>query len=813
MRSKNTSISKKKCIFAADFRRTMRKLLFIVLLLHCIVARSQNYSVRFFDETDGLSHGHVSQILQDSTGMMWIATWNGLNRYDGTHFKAFKASNAGLDVPNDIIRRLYRRKDNNLLCRIEDRVLVFYTAECRFDTLSPAEEKQAYELLHPQQNKSQQLPAGSIKQHGNLTLSNILNNYTDRQGNIWSVAALSGFYLSTPLPAYGQYIGQKEVRSIGKMRSGEIVASVRDGQQLMVYDTTCALQGYIDANGALHKQPVSFGSLVYCIYETREGKLLLGRKPDGLVELSKGQRWEYTHIRSVYDIKEDNEGVIWVATFGYGLWRSRGLDDNGRYQWEQVDGTQELHIRRLLIHDGAILAATTGGLLVVDEAKSDSPRIKLHQRDAANSHSLSSNAVMCVYIKDGMLYVGTDGGGVNTLPLSDIYAEQPEFGHISTHDGLKSDVVYEIVSWSNHELVMQGNTALNIYNTQSEQITTYSKSYFGSAADSKWGEVAPVKMDCQHLLIAPSSGLLLLDKSAMQPIQEPVRIALSSIERNGKCEYGVDGLHAITLQPDERSIVLSFATLDYRNHGELLYSTRLYRKGEEKAWGPLSSVSDIFIQDIRPGDYIFEIRSTNAYGHLQDNTRRIDIHVSPMFIESTLGQCVIWLGALLTVILMTVITLQLRISRKRRAETLEAYLNLQERLAVFEQQHKENPQLPVPEILTTGYISENEQFVNALHQFLEKNLSNSELVMEDMAMFTNMSRASFNRKMKELFNLTPRDFVQAARIKHACSLLETTDMSAKEVAFECGFSDQRYFSKCFKSAMGQTPTEWRAGHA
>lgn len=785
--------------------------LFILLLVNCFAVGSQNYSVRFFDETDGLSHGHVSQILQDSTGMMWLATWNGLNRYDGTHFESFRAVEEGLDVPNDIIRRLYLLKDNNLLCRIEERVLVFNTATCRFDTLPPEEERQAYEMLLPKKNSSQQLPTGQVKQYGDKMLSNILNDYTDRQGNIWSVGALNGFYLSTPLPSYGQRLSGDAVRSIYQNSHGEVLASVRNGQQLKVYDTALRLRGYMDAAGVVHRQPTTFGSLIYCMCESHDGRLLLGRKPGGLIELFNGKRREYDSMRSAYDIQEDEEGTVWVATFGYGLWRSRGWNEKGEYRWEQVDGTQGLHIRRLLvIKDGAILAATTSGLLVVDDVRSDKPRIRLHQRDAQNSHSLNSNAVMCVHVKDGLVYVGTEGGGVNTLALADIYTEQPVFSHITTHQGLKSDIVYEIVNWSNHELLIQGNTALNIYNTQTHQVTTYGKSYFGSAEDSKWSEVRPVEINRQYLLTAPTSGLLLLDKATLQPIQEPVRIALSRIERNGELELGVDRLNDIVLSSHERSIVLSFAALDYRNNGELLYTTRLYRKGEVTAWSQLSSVSDIYIQDIRPGDYVFEIRSTNAYGHLQDNIRRINIHVTPMFIESGIGQTLVWLGALLTVIVLTVIALQLHASRKKRAETLEAYLDLQERLSIYEQEHKKNPQLPVPEILTTGYISENEQFLNALHQFLEQNLSNSELVIEDMAVHTNMSRASFNRKMKELFNLTPRDFVQAARIKHACSLLETTDMSAKEVAYECGFSDQRYFSKCFKSAMGKTPTEWRA---
>jgi transcriptional regulator GlxA family with amidase domain len=117
--------------------------------------------------------------------------------------------------------------------------------------------------------------------------------------------------------------------------------------------------------------------------------------------------------------------------------------------------------------------------------------------------------------------------------------------------------------------------------------------------------------------------------------------------------------------------------------------------------------------------------------------------------------------------------------------------------------------LPIPEILAPGYTSENEKFLNTLHVFMEQHIGDNNMSIDDIAKVTCMSRSSLNRKMHELFNLTAKDFVQAARIKHACNLLRTTDMATKEVAYACGFSDPRYFSKSFKANTGKTPTEYK----
>ena len=327
----------------------------------------------------------------------------------------------------------------------------------------------------------------------------------------------------------------------------------------------------------------------------------------------------------------------------------------------------------------------------------------------------------------------------------------------------------------------------------------------------------PIDLCDGRILIAPHDGLLLLNKSSLVPETEPVRIALSAVTLEGKTNYAVDNLTHLTLAPNERSLGLMFAALDYRGTSDIRYQTRFYAKGEDnEPWSAPTEMSEVLMQDITPGEYVFEVRSTNALGQWQDNTRRLTITVTPTFWESTAGW-MLQIGMLLLItIAITFQTVRVRYHRKQREATLNAYLELQERyLAVSSQpseissQPSESEPLPIPEILAPGYTSENEKFLNALHVFMEENIGNSELNMDDLADKMNMSRSTLNRKMHELFNLSAKDFVQAARIKHACRLLRTTDMAAKEVAYACGFSDPRYFSKSFKAKTGQTPTEYR----
>ena len=54
------------------------------------------------------------------------------------------------------------------------------------------------------------------------------------------------------------------------------------------------------------------------------------------------------------------------------------------------------------------------------------------------------------------------------------------------------------------------------------------------------------------------------------------------------------------------------------------------------------------------------------------------------------------------------------------------------------------------------------------------------------------------------------DYVNKKRIDHACELLETTDYSAKEIAYRCGYLNSNYFSRIFKKLVNTTISEYRS---
>ena len=87
----------------------------------------------------------------------------------------------------------------------------------------------------------------------------------------------------------------------------------------------------------------------------------------------------------------------------------------------------------------------------------------------------------------------------------------------------------------------------------------------------------------------------------------------------------------------------------------------------------------------------------------------------------------------------------------------------------------------------------------------------SELEIEDLARELGLSYENFRRIFLRYTGLAPYKYFLQLKMARAKALLETGDLSVKEVADRLAFENQYYFSRAFKSHTGQSPSGWRAG--
>ncbi|MGQ1947992.1 AraC family transcriptional regulator [Geofilum sp. OHC36d9] len=96
-------------------------------------------------------------------------------------------------------------------------------------------------------------------------------------------------------------------------------------------------------------------------------------------------------------------------------------------------------------------------------------------------------------------------------------------------------------------------------------------------------------------------------------------------------------------------------------------------------------------------------------------------------------------------------------------------------------------------------------------KFEMRNNLDKDLDFTDLASSLNLGYSYFRKMFKKHTGVSPGQYHLQLRLMRAKELLLTTDMPIKEVAYETGFESIHYFSRLFKSKIGQPPSELRKG--
>jgi YesN/AraC family two-component response regulator len=110
----------------------------------------------------------------------------------------------------------------------------------------------------------------------------------------------------------------------------------------------------------------------------------------------------------------------------------------------------------------------------------------------------------------------------------------------------------------------------------------------------------------------------------------------------------------------------------------------------------------------------------------------------------------------------------------------------------------------------TQILSAKEEFLQKALNYIYENLDNSQLSVESLSAHLCISRASLYNRVFEYAGMSPVEFIRTVKLEKAKDLLERSDKTVTEIAYETGFTNANYFTKVFKSKYNLTPSEYRA---
>ncbi|WP_256010379.1 hybrid sensor histidine kinase/response regulator transcription factor [Desertivirga xinjiangensis] len=102
----------------------------------------------------------------------------------------------------------------------------------------------------------------------------------------------------------------------------------------------------------------------------------------------------------------------------------------------------------------------------------------------------------------------------------------------------------------------------------------------------------------------------------------------------------------------------------------------------------------------------------------------------------------------------------------------------------------------------------DEQFLKKVLDTINQNMSNDDFSVEDLGEAVFMSRSHLFRKLKALTGQTPIELIYQVRIKRSMELLLARKLSISEIAYEVGFKNPSSFTSSFKKQYGKSPKEY-----
>jgi len=229
-----------------------RALLTFVSLMPLLLYSNEGIRIDHIDSKDGLSHNTVRYIIQDHQGLIWIASVNGLNRYDGYNFSAFYPEFSTLSLSENNIRMMYEDQQAYLWIQTSSRYFNCYNLnnESFVDYTGDGEARQ-YRNIKEASNGDIWLwgtqqglchvthqetgLSGKLYDKNNIGTDNISFVLEDSSGNIWAGTDKGLFRFNNGMfHQPGEKMRRYQFHSA--FESGEKLCFLTNNAEIVIYD-------------------------------------------------------------------------------------------------------------------------------------------------------------------------------------------------------------------------------------------------------------------------------------------------------------------------------------------------------------------------------------------------------------------------------------------------------------------------------------------------------------------------------------------------------------------------------------------------
>ncbi len=590
--------------------------------------------------------------------------------------------------------------------------------------------------------------------------------YADRWGNIWVGTERGGINKFNSTKREFEYF-ERISENNNTLSNNTINSIFEDDRNIWIGTAGGGLNQYSKRTGTIkhytlseNKSGTISSNFITAITRDEKNTLWVGTWGGGVNKLVNedlpNQRFVYyrpgtenTIINDyVSSIVPDYNGNLWIGTNGgldlYSLEKETFLHIN-----EIVENSDMLSSIGCIIKDKETKwwIGTQYGLvklefdLVDDELTNLS--LKKYIYNEENTSSLSGNYVtsLCKDSEDN-LWIGTYGHGLNKL-ISD--ENEGSFISYSQKDGLSNNIIYTITEDISGNLWLTTDYGLSRYNKTDKVFRNYFIA--DGLQNNQYYWAAAFVNNTGKLYFGGMNGLNTFYPDWLHENKTEINVVLTDFtifnqsvipgeKYNGKIAISksINNSEFIRLSHKSKEFSLEFSALDYEQPLANQYAYML--EGFDNDWNIVSSDRRFAnYTNLKPGKYTFLVKATNSHGKWSDNTRKLNIIITPPFWDTWWFKLLIIIGVIASIISYNryrVFALQTQ-KKKLEKQVHERTLEIEDQKEILE---KKNIQLANRQELIEG---QKEKLESQNDKLIDLNKRVKQVNQLKLRFFTNIS--------------------------------------------------------------------------
>ncbi|MCF6270955.1 MAG: SpoIIE family protein phosphatase [Melioribacteraceae bacterium] len=451
----------------------IKRIFFLNLFIVCVLTAQQNYHFKKFSASEELSNTNVEDFFQDSYGFMWIATDDGLNRYDGNSIKIYKNKQGDAEsLPDNDTDQIIEDLDKNLW-------VACFNAIGKLDRKTDKFKRYSLDYL---QFKSQ---------------PTIYSAMLDDKGRVWFSLSELGIirydketdkFVNIKLNEKNEVTSWGTVHSVTQLRNGVILAA----------DAATGLKKYnhsTDEFEPFYLKPGYSPKGIVEIFEGSSGNIWfcgLGK----LIKFSPTQYsvkeinlTDYSKVKTKYSnhtgIVEDFAGNLWVTVWTHGLFMvDKQLENIVQYNNNPANMNTVIANRNTSLYRdkyGIIWIPANGGITQIDPNSNQFKFDPIVASTKNSNQAIVSSITGSPEIKSKII-VGTDTEGLLAYDITSKKITKIELNDATIKSDSNNSINDFDIDYLGNIWFSINNSPLKKYDYKSKKILTFESPHLQKTA-------------------------------------------------------------------------------------------------------------------------------------------------------------------------------------------------------------------------------------------------------------------------------------------------------------------------------------------